>query len=173
MTRHIFTVAVFTTFVAVVIAYPPPSKDAPKPDLDKQAKEAADTFCQNIIKKDIDALIKASDFPLMFEGGKNFEKAEDFRAELEKIPKELLAGIKITVKETITPEKLEEWGKAQASAPRVFSNADRLKEVKERVGKEGRVVAMEAEHNGQKEDRVGLILVKFKDGKPYIVGLAD
>jgi hypothetical protein len=45
-------------------AYPPPKSDA-KAGYDKLAKETADTFLQNMVKPDVDAMIKAVEFPLL------------------------------------------------------------------------------------------------------------
>jgi hypothetical protein len=162
-----------TVTLSSASAYPPPPKAEAKPEYDKLAKEAADGFCQNIVKRDFDAVIKACDFPLIFEGGKVLEKAEDFRKELDGIPADALKDVKITVKEAMAVDKLEAWGKGLARPPSVLKKEDRLKAMKERVGKDGWVVALDAEHGGQKEDRVGLVLVLFKDGKPRIVGFGD
>ena len=75
---------------------------------------------------------------------------------------------------TVAAEKFEAWGKAQNRPPGVLEKTDRLKAMKERVGKDGWVVALSAEHGGQKDDHLGLVLVLFnKDGKPRIVGFED
>jgi len=154
-------------------AYPPPPKAEAKVEYDKLAKEAAEGFCQNILKRDFDAVVKACDFPLIFEGGKVLEKPDEFRKELDQMPADALKDLKITVQEAVSAEKLEAWGKALAKPPNVLEKADRLKALKERIGKDGWVVALKAEHGGQAEDGPGLVLVQFKDGKPRIVGFED
>jgi hypothetical protein len=154
-------------------AYPPPPKADAKVEYEKLSKEAAEGFCRNVLKRDFDAVIKACDFPLIFEGGKVLEKAEEFRKELDQIPADALKDVKITVQEAVSAEKFDAWAKALAKPPNVWEKEDRLKAMKERIGKEGWVVALKAEHGGEAEDRPGLVLVVFKDGKPRIVGFED
>jgi hypothetical protein len=154
-------------------AYPPPPKAEAKVEYEKLSKEAAEGFCQNILKRDFDAVIKACDFPLIFEGGKVLEKPEEFRKELEQLPADALKDVKITVQEAVSAEKFDAWAKALAKPPHVLEKPDRLKALKERIGKDGWIVALKAEHSGQAEDGPGLVLVQFKDGKPRIVGFED
>src|SRR5262249_32913389 len=153
MTRP-FSILTGAVFAATVIAFPPPPKPEAKVEYEKLAKESADGFCQNIVKRDFDAVIKACDFPLIFEGGKVLEKADDFRKELDGIPADALKEVKITVQEALAVEKFEAWGKALAKPPAVLEKADRLKALKERVGKDGWVVALKAEHGGEKDDHL-------------------
>jgi hypothetical protein len=173
MIRPLLFSAGVVCLASFAAAYPPPPKAESKVEYEKLAKGAADGFCQNILKRDFDAVIKACDFPIIFEGGKTLEKAEDFRKELDQIPAESLKEIKISVQEAVSAEKFDAWGKALDKPPRVLENETRLKAMKERIGKDGWVVSLKAEHGGQAEDRVGLVLVLFKDGKPRIVGFED
>jgi hypothetical protein len=156
-----------------LVAFPPPAKPDAKPDYDKLAKETADAFGQCLVKLDVDGMVKLVEFPLIFEGGEKKEKAEDLRAEFANFPKDEFAKMKITVKESVAPNKFVEWGKKLPKAPRILDKDDQLKAILERVGKDGRIVALEAERAGEKMDRLGLIFVKFKDDKPWVVGLAE
>src|SRR5262245_64953332 len=113
----ILTGAVFAT---IVIAFPPPPKPEAKVEYEKLAKEAAEGFCQNVLKRDFDAVIKACDFPLIFEGGKVLEKADEFRKELDQIPADELKDVKIKVQEAVSAEKYDAWGKALAKTPHVM-----------------------------------------------------
>jgi hypothetical protein len=170
MMRFLF-VAVVTAVSGAAVGFPPP-KAGEKVDLDKSAKETAEVFCQNLTKLDVDALVKAIEFPLLEDGGSK-DKAEDLRAELENVPKDEFAKMKVTVKEVVAAEKFVAWGKKLDNPPRILDKEDRLKAMLDRLGKDGRFVALEVEKDGKKEPRLGLILIKFKDDKPWVVGLAE
>jgi hypothetical protein len=88
-------------------------------------------------------------------------------------PKEEFAKTKFTVAEVVAVDKFEEWGKTRETKPRIMNKADRLKEMTERAGKDGRFAVVEIERDGVKDSHTGLILIRFKDGKPWIVGLTE
>jgi hypothetical protein len=160
-------------FTAYGIAYPPPPKET-KPDPDKMAKELGDAFISQAAKKDIDSLLKMVDYPYLTVGGKPLDKPEAVRRELGELLSGLLPdGSKVAVKEVVTPDKFETWANALPGKPEANKTDAARKALLDRIGPDGRIVAIQFEIEGKKDDDLCLLLVRFKDGKAVLVGLQD
>jgi hypothetical protein len=170
MTRTLFLVFVAAVCTAAAAGFPPP-KPAVYQNHNKLAKEAAETFAYNLLRADVDAVLESVEFPVL-EAHRTYATAEALREDMGKVGKAEFATRKIVVKEVIAPDKISDWAKVLTDPPKMMAEGDKLKTLSERIGKGGRIVAVELKF-GESEARPGLVWFLFKDGKPLIVGISD
>lgn len=154
----------------IAAGYPPPKADE-RANADKLAGEAAEAFAKKLTKGDVEGVLAAVEFPVM-DSRRTYETADAMRSEMEKVGKAEFAKRKITVKQVLAPDKVPEWAKTVTNPPRMLGDAEKIKAFTDRAGKDGRAVAVEFDF-GDSEPKPGVIWLKFKAGKPIIVGVSD
>jgi hypothetical protein len=175
MVNHFsFAIVALSLGISLGLGYPPPPKESPKPEFDKLAKALGNSFVANAVKKDYDAIVKSVDVPYWSVDGKALDKPDAVKRELGEILPALLAdGMKVAVKEVVTPEKFATWAEKLPVRPEASKTDAARNAFLERVGPGGRIVALQFEIDGKKDDDLCLLIVRFKDGKAVLVGLQD
>ncbi len=175
MARHFFipVLVILGAFLTFGFGFPPPPKET-KPDSDKLAKELGEAFIASAVKKDIDSIMKLVDCPYMPAGGKTLDKPEAVRSELgDLLPIIFAEKTTLSVKEVVTADKFETWANALPLKPEANKTDAARKALLDHIGPAGRIVALQLEIDGKKDDDLCLLLVRFKDGKAVLVGLVD
>lgn len=174
MVRLLCAIGFLACPVAPGSAYPPPPKEVAKTDFDKLARDLGESFVTAANKQDVPALVKLVGFPYRASTGKDLDKPDAVRKELDDVVSGLLGeGVTVAVKEVVAAEKFEEWAAALSFQPEAYKTEAARKSFLDHLGKGGRVVALQFTIDGKKDDDLALLMVKFKDEKAILVGLTD
>jgi len=147
--------------VTIVLAFVAPQVFSAEKNEDK-AREAAVAFLKAVKAKDVDAVLKVSAAPFVYQDGEKAAVLKD-EAALKAWVKERLDGLKEADKVPTKVEKIVPFAELKGE----IKDADERKKVEEIVGNDGFVAIV-----SDGGEMIG-ILIRVKDGKATVVGVTD